>query len=878
MKKILTGLLMGLSVLMFAAIPTLAAETETALSLLNEGAMVSVFFDAEREENFTEQEACLYALLKNGIEQYTESIDIREAGYSDIGELCSFVEETLNVEILWNRVSGKIRLSSEEDTGLITHILFNYPDAEIVNNNALYMEAQSLYSSGKGTVIQTIEQGVAHAMACVKDSMSDIEKALVLHDYLVREVDYGFDDKDDCYGVKGALVNRLAVCNGYALAYSRLLQECGISSYVVGSDAMDHAWNLVKINGNWYHVDVTWDDPTNQRGGYVSHTFFMRSDTEMLNHLEHYAWGIQNSLQTTPKASVSGSFVGYAFRDETDTVQPSGGIPVMNECNGYYYYLDNVWGSSVMYRSKIDGSDKTKINLDYWVRFLFLFGEKLYANTNNRVYELSLDGKILRTVAVSDEKIINFWLKLDQLVYEVQLDDGSTTTHIVDTVNGAKNYLVSGDFEYTINGKNLVVLKYNGSDANVIVPEKVNDYTVTAIGASAFSENNAFSSVVLPDTVTRIGDGAFSQCYSLNEIDLGNGLRRIDAGAFWNCYSLNKIIFPSTLEYLGDNAFEYTQWLSELYFLGEVPSFWGAHVFGGWNGDNGESKRIYYIADHSSWKTFPGEDGYTKWTDKHGTAYTTFAYFSSEEYEYALNGENLIVLKYNGNDNNVTVPQTINGYPVTEIGVEAFSGNETITSVILPDTITVIGEKAFFQCGSLAEIDLGESVTRIESHAFWNCYVLKQITLPFTLEYLGDYSFEYTFCLETVEFWGEVPEYWGERVFDCNSDQLGDTVFHYISGRSSWKTVTDQYGSTTWTDKNGVVYSIASFLPFILGDLSNDAVLTTEDSDLFAQYFAGWYSEMPFPTEKADINGDGKVTFSDRMLFSRRIAGWPLEN
>ena len=73
------------------------------------------------------------------------------------------------------------------------------------------------------------------------------------------------------------------ICRGYALAYKMLLQKAGIESICLSSEDMDHMWNLVRINGKWYHVDLVWDDPVypfdqSDRDGVVLHQHFLLSD------------------------------------------------------------------------------------------------------------------------------------------------------------------------------------------------------------------------------------------------------------------------------------------------------------------------------------------------------------------------------------------------------------------------------------------------------------------------------------------------------------------------------------------------------------------------------------------------------------------------
>ena len=121
------------------------------------------------------------------------------------------------------------------------------------------------------------EQAVVDAAiaSCVTDGMSDYEIAKALHDYLALNNEYDMRYYSGgmpriSYTAYGALVNRTSVCAGYALAYERLMDQVGIPcEYVTGmTTSGSHAWNIIQIDGEWYHVDVTWDDPTPDREGY----------------------------------------------------------------------------------------------------------------------------------------------------------------------------------------------------------------------------------------------------------------------------------------------------------------------------------------------------------------------------------------------------------------------------------------------------------------------------------------------------------------------------------------------------------------------------------------------------------------------------------
>lgn len=118
--------------------------------------------------------------------------------------------------------------------------------------------------------------------------MSDEEIALAVHDYIANGTMYDRSfNGSHIYDLYGALVNHKAVCQGYAEAYQYAMRSYGIPTSVVTSDDACHAWNIVKIRGKWYHVDVTWDDPikggsATDEPGAVNHDYVLLSTSTLL--------------------------------------------------------------------------------------------------------------------------------------------------------------------------------------------------------------------------------------------------------------------------------------------------------------------------------------------------------------------------------------------------------------------------------------------------------------------------------------------------------------------------------------------------------------------------------------------------------------------
>lgn len=130
---------------------------------------------------------------------------------------------------------------------------------------------------------------------------STAEKVLQVHNYLIDNIVYDTsnDEISSSHTIYGALVNKLAVCDGYAKAFKYILDRVGISCVEVCGMAQNstgntesHAWNDVLVDGKWYAVDVTWDDPIIIGGSGIltndlRYSYFLRgSDTFYSSHQE----------------------------------------------------------------------------------------------------------------------------------------------------------------------------------------------------------------------------------------------------------------------------------------------------------------------------------------------------------------------------------------------------------------------------------------------------------------------------------------------------------------------------------------------------------------------------------------------------------------
>ena len=98
--------------------------------------------------------------------------------------------------------------------------------------------------------------------------MSCFEKEVYFHDYLCQNTVYTSENGRMCYTSYGALLEGKAVCEGYSRAMQLLCKRSGINCTLVRgtADGVPHMWNIIELLGEWYHLDVTWDDATSQIG------------------------------------------------------------------------------------------------------------------------------------------------------------------------------------------------------------------------------------------------------------------------------------------------------------------------------------------------------------------------------------------------------------------------------------------------------------------------------------------------------------------------------------------------------------------------------------------------------------------------------------
>lgn len=176
-------------------------------------------------------------------------------------------------------------------------------DSEIITQvGPIYLtDSQEEYANMR----TAYESAVSRALDSIPCNVSALAKIYWLHDWVCDLATYNYaasrvstyEDSGQyasAWSSYGVMVDGSAVCQGYSLALSDLLERAGFENTTLFVFSMNHAWNMVLFGGNWYHIDSTWDDTKSGNGslqqGNIGHAYFMKSDTGIGGDTTHTAW------------------------------------------------------------------------------------------------------------------------------------------------------------------------------------------------------------------------------------------------------------------------------------------------------------------------------------------------------------------------------------------------------------------------------------------------------------------------------------------------------------------------------------------------------------------------------------------------------------
>lgn len=223
-------------------------DTEEPLSSVIEGESILENYKAKYGYNsLTDKQKLVYEAIYKGVEAHASTIDVRSFGATlDDIDKAFFAMDFENPQFFWLR-SGY--------------------DYSYYGSTIYYVKPKYGRTAAEAAKILPVFEAAAEKIAqgAVKQETL-FECVKYIHDSIVNGSEYTLSGGEYIRDADGALVNGEALCEGYAKAFAYICQSIGIEAICVSGkvDNDPHMWNLVKLGGSWYHMDVTFDDPISE--------------------------------------------------------------------------------------------------------------------------------------------------------------------------------------------------------------------------------------------------------------------------------------------------------------------------------------------------------------------------------------------------------------------------------------------------------------------------------------------------------------------------------------------------------------------------------------------------------------------------------------
>ena len=348
-KRIL-ALVLAAAMMGTTALPVWAQTPETADSSVVEveGTLENIIAAREalaaqpatlaEDDNNIQAAQTIVERVANAVKNHTETaekVNIKDLNLDKDLVLSTLAD--LNARVEGGEAISKLSCYYSRDTGLAVAIGLEYCTAQDVA--AMQVKLDQLVDQAN-TLCQT-----------------DLEKVFYVHEWLVQNIAYDrehlSDGVQDDHNLRGALLEGTAVCDGYAKTYALTLRKLGITGVLVTSKDIGHAWNMVELDGNWYQVDCTWDDPVDgsDQLGYCMHKHLLCTTEEMnTNHNDDgddsVAFDLENlGTQNIVNLATDDTYENTWWKDKKSAIFP---------CGGDWYYAS---GERLFWRDDLGDCD-----------------------------------------------------------------------------------------------------------------------------------------------------------------------------------------------------------------------------------------------------------------------------------------------------------------------------------------------------------------------------------------------------------------------------------------------------------------------------------------------------------------------------------------
>lgn len=347
--------------------------------------------------------------------------------------------------------------------------------------------------------ITAFNRGVAKVTDYANQADTAIGKLLLANDYLC--VNFEYDTSYSIYSPDEMLSKGKGVCQAYMLLYRAVLNELGIRNDTATSDAMNHTWNMVYLDGSWYHIDVTWNDPLSDRPLGAFHDNFLRSDSG-IRSTGHHDWDFSTAASSTQydsffwtdisaPLSVVDDVVYYidpAMQNETRVIRSWNIVSGTHKTAHTFSALAN---NQILYSSEGDP--------------LWVTEDTFYYGVQNKLYAADRSSGIVRTeYHTGSSKLIIRRLFMDGYTLRMYIEDRSDYTGTIVPITPVAPVL----FSLPASTASIEAEAFAGiACTDLVLPDGL-----VSIGARAFADCAGLLNVYLPASLNDIADDAFEGC------------------------------------------------------------------------------------------------------------------------------------------------------------------------------------------------------------------------------------------------------------------------------------------------------------------------------------------------------------------------------
>lgn len=398
-------------------------------------------------------------------------------------------------------------------------------------------EADETTIAGKTTAL---------AKQCLAEAgSSEYARALWMHDWLIYNANY--DSTYTYYYADGVLLHGTGVCNSYAHAYQMLLKAVGMNCLLItGTAGGPHAWNLVSIDGQWYHVDCTFDDPI---GGPENHSYFGLTDALMRRD---HAWSEETPYPAcTADAALYDKKNGAYFVGSEEEIKIAleaaiaAEAPCITLCSSGSFAGDfdtavnNI--SLLSYNDAVTGIYAAVGSVQATLYFAYHYND-FYSEKKPTNLSMHTDSLLL---AVGETDVLSFTHQPQYLI--LKADESLQSVPLAKT-DFAVEWRSDAPSVVSVENGRLTALKAGFAVITVSCGEVSASCLVRVTDAAA--------QLSLPAKTGVIKESAFAGCVNFTSSVLPDGLQRIESRAFADCTALVAVTVPDSVTFIAPDAFD----------------------------------------------------------------------------------------------------------------------------------------------------------------------------------------------------------------------------------------------------------------------------------------------------------------------------------